>query len=162
MSNPIKPIAVALSQWNSQTEILYACPRCGQDFRILGQNEQYCHKCGQKIDWSVITKGNQNLQRLYFDENNMFPLHKQRRLMDEINYLNNKIPLNNEPCELMDYFEFSCADDICSTAMPKDILGSKIMIGEDNLPFNCIDCVNQECAYAGKKCCVFCSHFKPV
>ena len=30
--NKQKPIATDISQWNTCTEIIYKCPRCGQEF----------------------------------------------------------------------------------------------------------------------------------
>lgn len=30
--NKQKPIATDISQWNNCTEIIYKCPRCGQEF----------------------------------------------------------------------------------------------------------------------------------
>lgn len=47
-----RPIPYALSQWNTGTEVLYKCAKCGCDFRILGQHEHYCHLCGVKLDWT--------------------------------------------------------------------------------------------------------------
>ena len=29
----------------------YACPRCGS-YRSIRQKHDYCHDCGQKLDWS--------------------------------------------------------------------------------------------------------------
>ena len=50
----LKPIPFTLSQWGSGTEILYKCPKCGQEFRILGNHEKYCHNCGQGIEWEGV------------------------------------------------------------------------------------------------------------
>lgn len=47
-----KPIPYALSQYGSCTEVLYKCASCGADFRILGHQELYCHRCGAEQDWS--------------------------------------------------------------------------------------------------------------
>lgn len=34
----------------------YRCPKCGEKLcRWLGSKEKYCHNCGQKIDWRIIT-----------------------------------------------------------------------------------------------------------
>lgn len=44
--NKQKPIATDISQWNNCTEIIYKCPRCGQEFRTLGSYELFCHHCG--------------------------------------------------------------------------------------------------------------------
>ena len=46
-----RPIPYALSQYGSCTEVLYKCANCGTDFRILGNQEQYCHGCGTKQNW---------------------------------------------------------------------------------------------------------------
>lgn len=41
---------------SSQKESLFGpiCPRCRQPLRRTGQN--YCTECGQKLDWSSISK----------------------------------------------------------------------------------------------------------
>ena len=51
-----RPIPHSLSMWDSGTEILYKCAKCGCDFRILSQHEKYCHNCGIKLDWSKSPK----------------------------------------------------------------------------------------------------------
>ena len=50
------PVPYSLSQWNSGTEILYMCPTCGCDLRMLGNIQNYCYKCGQKFDWRELPK----------------------------------------------------------------------------------------------------------
>lgn len=50
--DPHRPIPYALSQWDTGTEILYKCAKCGCDFRILSHQENYCHQCGLKLDWT--------------------------------------------------------------------------------------------------------------
>ena len=49
--NKMRPISYALSQYGSCTEVLYKCANCGTDFRILSNQEHYCHGCGTKQDW---------------------------------------------------------------------------------------------------------------
>ena len=51
----IKPEVDDISSWDSQTEILYRCPKCHSSFRIYGNHEHFCHSCGQAIDWNVPT-----------------------------------------------------------------------------------------------------------
>lgn len=46
------PIPHRISNWNNGDEILYKCPKCGCDFRILSNQEHYCHNCGVKLNWS--------------------------------------------------------------------------------------------------------------
>lgn len=54
-TSPIaKPIAHSLSPWGSRTEILYMCPACGCDFRILGNRNHFCFNCGQEIQWQDV------------------------------------------------------------------------------------------------------------
>lgn len=50
--NSHKPIPYALSTWDSRTEMFYKCCACGQDFRMFGNRELFCHNCGLKQDWS--------------------------------------------------------------------------------------------------------------
>lgn len=160
----LKPVAFALSQWNSQKEILYMCPKCKTDFRILGNKELYCHHCGQKLDWSVIIRGNEQLTKLFFGENGMSDIGKQHRLMAEINYLNHMMPQDNTPRELQDYYEFACVKDFNNSNQEhKEVLGSMGIVDKrDDLPFYCTDCNNSQCAYSGKKTVAFCKNFIPI
>lgn len=45
-----------ISQWDSATEIIYACPECGTSFGFYGDAEKFCHNCGEKIDWDGVPK----------------------------------------------------------------------------------------------------------
>ena len=47
----LKPIPYELNPWSEQ-QVLYRCPSCFCDMRILGREQNYCYKCGQKLDWS--------------------------------------------------------------------------------------------------------------
>ena len=49
----MRPIPYQLSQYGSGTEILYKCANCGADFRILGRQHDFCHKCGTKQNWEI-------------------------------------------------------------------------------------------------------------
>lgn len=51
-----RPIPHSLSMWDTGTEILYKCARCGTDFRILSRQEKFCHGCGLRLDWSHSLK----------------------------------------------------------------------------------------------------------
>lgn len=53
MFSPNKPVPYRLSQFGSCREVLYKCPKCGADFRILADQENYCHNCGIKLDWTT-------------------------------------------------------------------------------------------------------------
>lgn len=36
--------------------VIYKCPKCGETLcRWLGSKEKFCHECGQKINWRVVT-----------------------------------------------------------------------------------------------------------
>jgi len=48
----VLPVAIDISSWSDCREIIYACPKCGQGFRILGREENFCHKCGAKMLWN--------------------------------------------------------------------------------------------------------------
>lgn len=48
------PIPYRISDWNTGDEILYRCPQCACDFRILSNQEYYCHNCGLKINWDNV------------------------------------------------------------------------------------------------------------
>lgn len=37
-------------------KVFYRCPVCGTDFRLFESQEHFCHNCGQKIDWKVVTE----------------------------------------------------------------------------------------------------------
>lgn len=47
-----RPIPYSLSQYGSCREVLYRCASCGAAFGILGNQTDFCHKCGKKQDWS--------------------------------------------------------------------------------------------------------------
>lgn len=49
----LKPKVARISDWNEMTEIIYCCPCCGTEFAIYRDSENYCHCCGQKINWDV-------------------------------------------------------------------------------------------------------------
>ena len=61
------PIPYTLSQWGDRTEVLYKCPKCGQDFRLLGDKQNYCFNCGIKLDWRFTLKRvTKELSDLYY------------------------------------------------------------------------------------------------
>lgn len=37
-------------------KVFYKCPVCETDFRLFESREHFCHNCGQKIDWKVVTE----------------------------------------------------------------------------------------------------------
>ena len=49
--------------WNGSSKcFLYRCPKCGTSFRILGEQEKFCHGCGRKLNWEGLPKRiNENL-----------------------------------------------------------------------------------------------------
>lgn len=52
----MKPTAIEITSWQPYQEIIYKCSNCGQDFRLLGDREHFCHTCGVEVDWQNITK----------------------------------------------------------------------------------------------------------
>jgi DNA-directed RNA polymerase subunit RPC12/RpoP len=54
--SPMLPIATDISGWNDRTEIIYSCGNCGQDFRMFMDREQYCHRCGKRVDWGYCRR----------------------------------------------------------------------------------------------------------
>lgn len=50
------PRPYTLSQWGDGSEVFYECPKCGQDFRLLGSRQNYCFNCGIKLDWEFTIK----------------------------------------------------------------------------------------------------------
>lgn len=48
------PRAVDISGYGSRTQIIYSCSKCGTSFRTLGEYEEFCHKCGTKVNWDVL------------------------------------------------------------------------------------------------------------
>ena len=46
-----RPYPERISQWNNMDEIIYQCPTCGTSFNFYGDNEFYCHNCGEEILW---------------------------------------------------------------------------------------------------------------
>lgn len=158
----LKPMASRVSQWNSQREIIYHCPVCSTSFAILGRQEQFCHGCGQKLDWSVIVKGNQKLASLYFNSSECIPgeCYESRKLIAEINYINHyKVPMDNTPRELDDIYEFQ-ENTKQLNEDNRNVFGQFFALSKDDeIPFNCMDCMNSKCRWSGCKACAFCEHF---
>lgn len=50
------PIPYALSQWDSRTEVLYKCPKCGCNMALLGSIQNFCYNCGQELDWEFCIR----------------------------------------------------------------------------------------------------------
>lgn len=74
----MKPIAIGITDWPPYKEIIYKCSNCGQDFRMFGDRERFCHTCGIEVDWQNVIK------RLPepFDKNNY---DGEKALIDDIN-----------------------------------------------------------------------------
>lgn len=67
------PIPYRLNQWGSGREVIYKCAECGADFRILGDQEEFCHRCGAKQNWSnspryCSAKFKEEYDRLVYEE----------------------------------------------------------------------------------------------
>lgn len=67
MSNN-RPIPNRLSDWGDRTEIIFQCPKCGQEFNIYGNQEKYCHSCGTKLEWEGLPTHCTISQRARADE----------------------------------------------------------------------------------------------
>lgn len=52
----MKPTAVEITSWHPYKEVIYKCSNCGQDFRMFGDKEHYCHTCGVEVDWHNVIK----------------------------------------------------------------------------------------------------------
>lgn len=50
----MKPTATEITSWQSYREIIYKCSNCGQDFRMFGNKEHFCHTCGTEVDWENV------------------------------------------------------------------------------------------------------------
>lgn len=50
----MKPTAIEITSWQPYKEVIYKCSNCGQDFRIFGNKEHYCHTCGTEVDWKNV------------------------------------------------------------------------------------------------------------
>lgn len=60
------PEPYTLSQWSDGSEVFYKCPKCGQDFRLLGNRQNYCFNCGIKLDWKFTIKNvTPDIENLY-------------------------------------------------------------------------------------------------
>lgn len=40
----------------NKVKVFYQCPICGTNFRLFESQENFCHSCGQQIDWKVVTE----------------------------------------------------------------------------------------------------------
>lgn len=50
----MKPTAIGITSWQPYKEIIYKCSNCGQDFRMFGNKEHFCHTCGMEVDWKNV------------------------------------------------------------------------------------------------------------
>lgn len=50
----MRPIPFRISQWDSATQVLHKCAKCGASFQIYEDKQQFCHMCGEKIDWEGV------------------------------------------------------------------------------------------------------------
>ena len=46
------PIADKIGWKGNSRCVIYECPNCHYDFNHYGHNENYCHHCGQQIEWT--------------------------------------------------------------------------------------------------------------
>ena len=69
---PQIPLPYDLSQDGKRTEVLYICPVCRVDLRLLGNKQNYCFRCGQRLDWEFclkeVTESISNIYWGYGDE----------------------------------------------------------------------------------------------
>jgi hypothetical protein len=43
--------------WDGDSKCFqYRCPKCRTSFRILGEQEKFCHGCGRKLNWEGLPK----------------------------------------------------------------------------------------------------------
>lgn len=80
-----KPIAERISQWNSATEVIYACPKCKCSLGFYGTDEKFCHNCGQEIDWNVVIKVNKRWSNKY---HGCETYQKAREVIEQLNAIN--------------------------------------------------------------------------
>lgn len=52
----MKPTAIEITSWRPYKKVIYQCSNCGQDFRMFGDKEHYCHNCGVEVDWDNVIK----------------------------------------------------------------------------------------------------------
>ena len=76
----IAPTAVEITSWHPYKEIIYKCSNCGQDFRIFGTKERFCHNCGKKVDWDGVP----TTLKEPFNKNNA---KEEKKLIQAINKL---------------------------------------------------------------------------
>jgi hypothetical protein len=61
------PIPCELSKWDNKT-VLYICPKCAESLRYFGRKQNYCHKCGEKLDWQYAPEqASEETVKKYFD-----------------------------------------------------------------------------------------------
>lgn len=54
MSKEHSPIPIRISDLDAKNKIVYCCPKCGEVFSFYRDEEQFCHKCGNQIDWHDV------------------------------------------------------------------------------------------------------------
>lgn len=51
------PLPVIVEEWCSiLNEYIFCCPRCGDNFKGIEYEMDYCWSCGQALDWSEEAK----------------------------------------------------------------------------------------------------------
>lgn len=51
-----KPLLDRISNWDDGSELIYKCSNCGVSFGFYGDEENFCHNCGIKIDWDNVPR----------------------------------------------------------------------------------------------------------
>lgn len=79
--NKYRPTAERLSDWDSKTQIIYMCAKCGTSFGFYGEKEKFCHNCGLEQDWTNKAEYcSKEFADRYWGETDPY---NQREMMDE-------------------------------------------------------------------------------
>lgn len=71
-------------------EILYKCPSCDMAFNVANNDWHFCPKCGQPLDWGVITTANEEWQQRYIEF--IYNSEEKKKMLAELDHINQTLP----------------------------------------------------------------------
>ena len=123
----MKPLAERIGSYEFRRNIVYRCFKCDTSFELLGDNINYCYRCGEKVDWNGI----------------------QTRLDDSFSY----IWSHTVGCKMtIEDFEKEFIDDLNVNQLGEDFTK---LYNEDKSPKSCDQCVHAvgtlDCAFSANE-----------
>lgn len=85
MKKAIKPKCIRMS--NCGYNLIYECGNCNYNFNMAHEGYNYCPHCGNKIDWGVIYRVNEEWETKYFNSS----FEDRRKMCEDIDKINQYI-----------------------------------------------------------------------